>query len=175
MSSVSDFLFAEKNAKAYAILDGASVESLVDQLYSLEPEYICLYRGELEPDLAHVAPYLVRLDSKSAFTDWILEKGWGQHWGIFVVAKADITALRQHFRRFLTVHDPDGKPLLFRYYDPRVLRTYLPTCNEEELTTVFGPVSCYLVEGENPEQLLRFQFAGGQLVTSSKDLAKETD
>jgi len=46
--------------------------------------------------------------------------------------------MRQHFRRFITVHDESGKPLLFRYYDPRVLRTFLPTCNAKELAEIFG-------------------------------------
>lgn len=173
MSSPSDFLFAEKNTKVWAILDGASVESLLDQLHSMEPEFVCLYRGELEPDIAEVAPYLVRLDPHSAFTDWVLQKGWGQHWGIFLLARSEMDALRRHLRRFLTVHDPEGAPLLFRYYDPRVLRAYLPTCNAEELTTVFGPVACYMAEGEDPTTLVRFQFVNGELVSSAKELGKE--
>lgn len=54
--------------------------------------------------------------------------------------------LRRHFRRFLRVTDEQGQPLMFRYYDPRVLRVYLPTCTAEELALVFGPVSAYLIE-----------------------------
>jgi hypothetical protein len=81
--------------------------------------------------------------------------------------------MRKHFRRFLTVHDSDGKPLLFRYYDPRVLRVYLPTCTAEELQTIFGPVLCFLQEGENPAELLRFQVTRGALGSQSKQLAGE--
>lgn len=158
-----DRLFADEAANVYAVLDGASVEELLPKLYELEPEYECLYRGELEPDMAEVAPYLVRLEPETEFADWVVEAGWGRHWGVFAVTDADLRAAHKHFRSFLTVYDPAGKPLLFRYYDPRVLRVYLPTCNAEELHTVFGPVSCYLLEGEDPATLLRFRLEGDGL------------
>ena len=158
-----DRLFADEEAHVYAVLDGASVGELLPKLYELEPEYECLYRGELEPDMAEVAPYLVRLEPETEFADWVVGEGWGRHWGVFAVTDADLRAAQKHFRSFLTVYDPAGKPLLFRYYDPRVLRIYLPTCNAEELRAVFGPVSCYLLEGEDPATLLRFRLDGEAL------------
>ncbi len=157
----------------YAILDGASVDGLLDQLDKYQPESVCLYRGELDPDLAEVAPYLVRLDDKSAFTDWLLEQGWDKRRGVFAVSRADLPAMRRHFRAFLTVHDSEGKPLLFRYYDPRVLRAYLPTCTSPELAAFFGPVILYLSEAEKPGELLRFQLSGGALKSSTKHLREE--
>jgi hypothetical protein len=172
VEAVSSFLFKEDGTNAFVILDGASVPDLLGKLHGPDsPEFECLYSGELKPDLAEVAPYLVRLEPGSEFTLWVLEQGWGNHWGIFALSAADLRELRRHFRRFLTVYDPSGKPLLFRYYDPRVLRTYLPTCNPEELSTLFGPVSCYLLEGEKPEEMLRFQLASGSLVRQEKQLA----
>ena len=56
-----------------------------------------------------------------------------------------------------------GRILIFRYYDPRVLRVYLPTCRLDELQTVFGPVTSYLVESENGDGLIEFAFDGIQL------------
>jgi len=63
----------------------------------------------------------------------------------------------------LVVHDPDGKPMYFRYYDPRVLRTYLPTCNAQELETIAGPVEWFLVEAEDSSIALRFDVQSGAL------------
>src|ERR1035438_6111751 len=100
---------------------------------------------------------------RSEITEWILSKGWGNHWGIFAIADADLQVMRQHLRRFLTVYDEKGKPLLFRFYDPRVMRVYLPTCNAEELGAIFGPVASYVLEDESSKTLLRFQCALGQL------------
>jgi hypothetical protein len=132
------------------------VDELLDRLYEDEPEHCCLYSGELPPDLAQTAPYLIKLQAESKFTGWLLREGWGRHWGIFAVSPASIEQLRRHFREFLMVRDPAGKAVYFRYYDPRVLRVYLPSCNEQELETVFGPVLLYVAEGAAPTETLTF-------------------
>jgi hypothetical protein len=151
-----EHLFSEPETSVFALVDGASVEGLLDRLYEDRPEYFCLWRGELAPDMAEVAPYLVELGPESAFTQWVLEKGWGNHWGIFAVSHDYLRALRQHFRRFTMVYDPDGKPLYFRFYDPRVLRVFLPTCTAEEIEEFFGPVLFYALEDEDDGRMLRF-------------------
>jgi hypothetical protein len=164
VEALSRQLFSDEDAHAFAILDGASVPDLLTSLHDEhQPEFCCLYRGELKPDIAEVAPYLVRLEPDAKFTHWLIEQGWGNHWGIFAVAPVDLRAMRQHFRRFLIVHDPDGKPLYFRYYDPRVLRVYLPTCNAEELKVIFGPVHHFVLEAGDPGIALQFQMDNGAL------------
>src|SRR5215208_4110663 len=69
-------LFREDGTTVYAVLDGASIENLLQMFFKYEPQYLCLYQGDLEPDMAEVAPYLIRLDRDTAFTDWLLETGW---------------------------------------------------------------------------------------------------
>jgi hypothetical protein len=174
VQALSRLLFAVPDMHVYAVLDGASVEGLLERFQRDRPEQICLYRGELERDLAEAAPYLVRLEPESDFAAWVVERGWGEHWGIFAVTDADMRALRQHFRRFLMVHDHSGKPLYFRYYDPRVLRTFLPTCNDKELKTIFGPVKRYLVESEDPNVLLRFSAGPDGLARDEVRLVRDT-
>ncbi len=168
--SIKEVIFRE-GAATFAVLDGASVPGLLERLKEWQPEFECLYRGELKPDLAAAAPYLVKMVPETEFADWVLANGWGKHWGIFAIAEADLRAMRQHFRRFLTVHDENGKSLLFRYYDPRVLRTYLPTCNAGELAEMFGPVACYVVEGVEAKTALRFEVKDKVLVQEDKQLA----
>src|SRR5260370_32610684 len=114
--SVTGHLFSEEETGVFAVLDGASIPDLLERLYDLQPEYECLYSGELEPDMAEVAPYLVTLEERSDFTNWVIDKGWGKHWGIFAVTMADIRALKRHLRTLLTVYDTAGKPMLFRFY-----------------------------------------------------------
>ena len=80
--------------------------------------------------------------------------------------------MRRHFRTFLKVSSPEGKHLYFRYYDPRVLRSYLPTCNAQEMTTVFGAITAFFVEGENPEVLLQFTPGKEGPVQKDIDLTK---
>lgn len=161
IEQISHHLFADKRANVYAVLDGAMIPGLLPKLYEYQPEYECLYRGELAPDIAEVAPYLVQIEPGSHFTNWILEHGWGKNWGIFATSAADLRQMRRHFRTFLIVHDEKGAPLYFRYYDPRVLRVFLHSCDAKELATVFGPVVYYLLEDEKAEDALRFHINAG--------------
>jgi len=147
----------------YAVLDAARNGSIYPAIRKSGFEYECLYRGELDPDLADAAPYLVKLEADMPFTHWLVAQGWGDSWGIFLVAGASLRDLRQHLRKFLMVYGPDGNPLYFRYYDPRVLRVYLPTCNAEELRMVFGPVQWFMLEDDDSRTLLRFTTASGSL------------
>lgn len=157
-------LFADPGARVYAVLDGAAVPDLPALLREQRVESSCLYRGELEPELAAVAPYQVTLERDSPFTAWLLRQGWGRHWGIFALGPVDWRPMREHWCSLTIVYDPDLQPLYFRYYDPRVLRVYLPTCGAEELRKLFGPVSRLLCEAEDGA-LLKFWVAAGQLGT----------
>jgi hypothetical protein len=159
-----DALAADDGADVCVMLDGASVSGLLDRLESdrsLEVE--CLFRGTLEPDMAEVAPYLVRLDPKSEFTEWVVGTGWGQHWGTFLASRGSFRSLRNHLRALTLVYRRDGTPLYFRFYDPRVLRIFLPTCSPEQLKQMFGPVDAFLAETEAGDAMSIYRFSGEAL------------
>ena len=63
--------------------------------------------------------------------------------------------------------------MLFRYYDPRVLSLYLPTCNAEEVTSLFGPVSRFLMESDGVKAVLMFENKSGKLSQKKKALTQE--
>jgi hypothetical protein len=154
----------------YAILDGARDKLIYSSIMNSDSKYLCLYSGELAPDLAEAAPYLVKLEMNDTFTLWLIENGWGKSWGIFFKSDAQFHELRKHFRQFLMVRDDKNNLLYFRYYDPRVLRAYLPTCNEEELMMIYGIVACYYAEGENPNLIDQFYFKHTALDIASRKI-----
>ena len=166
------YLFRQ-NYSTYAVLDGAAIDGLPVKLYEAKARTLCLYRGELPPDLVYVAPYLVHLLPGTAFTNWLLAECWGKSWGIFAQTQTSLTGMRKHFRALLTVYDEAGKPLLFRYYDPRVFFNFLPTCTTDEIETFFGSVGYYLIEAENGEQLRRYNFEDRQLKKISLNIEAE--
>lgn len=166
IEQLHEHLFSEQDTLVYVIMDGASIPNLLPSLESYEAEHVCLFRGELEPELAQTAPYLVLMTPKTALTNWILS-GFGRHWGIFAVTRSSIMEMRKHFRKFIMVYDLEGRPLYFRYYDPRVFRTYLPNCNSEKTQTLFGPVITYFMEGEENGSFLRF------VATNEKPVSKK--
>lgn len=149
--------------RVYALLDAARDEAIYPKILDSGVESTCLYRGEKATTLAWVAPYLVELHREDPFTAWLLENGWGNSWGVFVGSAAALSELKRHFRAFLMVYDEGDNPLYFRYYDPRVLRVYLPTCNAEELAVVFGPVISYVLEDVDGKALLDFSLAGKKI------------
>lgn len=157
-------LLTEEGEELCVVLDGASVPGLVERLDAERSlEAACLFQGELEPDMAEVAPYLVRLEPQSEFAEWVLGAGWGRHWGSFVITRQGFRALRNHLRGLTLVYRRDGTPLYFRFYDPRVLRVFLPTCTPAQLKQMFGPVDAFLAESEAGDTVSIFRLNGEAL------------
>lgn len=142
----------------YALIDGAREEGIYRAIADSGLEHASLYEGA-DDALREVAPYLVRLKPEAALTRRLVDGAWGQSWGVLVRTTAGFADLRRHFRTFLRVRSHDGRILYFRFYDPRVLREYLPTCNTDELKQVFGPVRHFLVEGQDGRTLITFELA----------------
>ena len=123
----------------WALIDACDNPSVPSKVYELGGRRaVSLLRGEAETEYAEIAPYLVHVDE--FVLQWMVESFWQDPWGILAVARGDLGKLRTHFRKFLTVEDPDGKKMYFRYYDPRILQAFLPACQDEEIHQIFGPV-----------------------------------
>lgn len=140
---------------------------LLDCFYS---RHTCLFSGSLPPELQVIAPYLVDLEYDDPKTRRFICSAWGNRWGIFLQYDGRVEILRRHLRTFLTVRDEQGRRLMFRYYDPRVLRVYLPTCTPAELETVFGPVERFFVEERISNALLEFRVDQRHLFTTRRSL-----
>lgn len=123
----------------FALLDGARIKGLGVLLRELNVEHSCLYLGQAEQTLWHVAPYLTRLPLRSDLIPWLLIDREAAECAVFVLANTPLMQLRTHFRRYLTVRDAKGETRFFRFYDPRVLQPFLETCSPEEKSRFFGP------------------------------------
>lgn len=146
----------------WAVLDGARDARIHAALRDSRLEFRCLYSGKLHPALEAAAPQLVELLPGHRFTERLVDEGFGRAWGVFLRIE-DPANLRHHLRKFLKVRDEEGRRLLFRWYDPRVLRVYLPTCTADELRQVFGPIDAWLAEDEAGDGLVEFRFDGRAL------------
>jgi len=175
VKKVKEKLFSLSEYNLYMIVDGASAIGLLDYFVDTELEHCCLLSGELDPELAETAPYLIRLEQGHDLTNWLIDKGWANHVGVFCMADPAISFndVRKHFRGFLMVRDAEGNPVFFRYYDPRVLRVYLPTCDERELPTIFAEtVYSYFTENDDGSELLQFQVVNDEVVTNVTELVQ---
>jgi hypothetical protein len=143
----------------WAIVDAAQDQQVYWTLTNSFLPHSCLFAGALPEALEMAAPYLVQLDPDDKFTTY-LAKNLDRNVCIFMQCDASLKELRRHLRSFLTVKDAGGRRMLFRYYDPRVLRVYLPTCSITELQSVFGPVTSFWTVSGEPGSLTQFEFRG---------------
>ncbi len=163
LSSLWTDVALDKSLRVFSIQDAAASPRIHPNMVLSMMDHACLYEGAIPQVLTQAAPHIVRLAALSTYTRWYLEEGWGKHWGIFLQSQANLMALRTHFQRLLLVKDEAGRKFNFRYFDPRVLRSYLPTCEANELRMVFGPVVRFFVESEKGDELLAYGLEDGKL------------
>ena len=146
----------------YALVDAAREPGGPEQAEKSGVAFESLFAGQAGSDLAHVAPYIVEFRPRSTFGQWWFGK-WGGSAGVLIETRASLAELRRHFRTLLIVGGEDGDKYYFRFYDPRVLRTFLPTCDAAQVKEFFGPVRLFICEDEDPGSLLVFSHYQGKL------------
>jgi pSer/pThr/pTyr-binding forkhead associated (FHA) protein len=132
----------------YAVLDTARSERILTLLRESVEEHRSLYEGPQGAALADVAPYLVQLPKGSKLLESLVQEGWGKYWGVYITSASSLTETRRHLRKFLMVdlEGYDGR-FYFRFYDPRVLQTFLATIAPIHQRDFFGPIARFIHEG----------------------------
>lgn len=147
---IQNMLFKNANENIYAIVDGAACPDLRFKIYDWQPVYACLWSGVLEPDLEEVAPYMVKLEKGNAFTEWLMSNGHQSNWNIFVESSLNPLAFRKQIRKLNLVRSPDGKNMVFRFYDPRVLKSFVQMLTDEQFEVFYKGISqFFIVEDAN--------------------------
>ena len=155
-SNIRDFLSAIQKAeriqkKVFVVLDGARDKRIEPFLNNSALEYACLYEGTIQYSLKRAAPFLVCLDGAQAETEKLLEAFLGLNISLYLLEDEGISlkALKLHLKKLAKVRSLDGNTIVFRYYDPRVINTFLPQCNSEELHKIFGKTLTWFIESDD--------------------------
>ena len=124
-----------------AVLEAVGAPDVPAKADSLGPDRaVSLYKGMPEEKNWALAPYLVEVDEE--VLGWIREKLWsGASWGILLESARPVEDLRQHFRKWVVVEDPNGDEMYFRFYDALVLKAFLESATPEESVEFFGSVT----------------------------------
>lgn len=130
--------------------------------------------------MAKVAPYLVPIEFRQTYPypgSGYLDL-WAQHlWrsaGILLITQANPDEAWEHLRSIFQVTTEDEEcDYYFRFYDPRVFRTFQPTCTGSNARAFFGPVRHFLVESETPGKMLSFQ-QGRSGIDSQEDMLERS-
>lgn len=129
--------------KFYAVIDGSNAPGLLAHLQNYPKEYSCLYNEPIQEDLREFSPYLIELSLKhnDYFKQWLNSLGHSSYWGICFFSKAEFLELRRHLRKYTYAKIPNqDKPVMFRYYDPRVFWRIVEVLDNYQLNQLLGPI-----------------------------------
>lgn len=145
-----------RGGQLHAVLDAARDERIPELVSTSMETSGSLYDGVKGQAMADIAPCLVRFSPGSPLLERIVAEGWGSRWGIFLTSARPFKEVRRHLRRFLLVADDQtNERFYFRFYDPEVLRVFLPTCSALQAGEFWGDVDAFIFEDERGGLLRR--------------------
>jgi hypothetical protein len=156
----------------YLLIDCAGIEGGAARLpRAVFSEFDCLFTGDLAEELQDVAPYLGRLKSWDGEVRAVVEELLTRQVATLVTLRPppegseppSFAQVHRHLRKFNVVYAPDGKPLFWRYYDPRVVVDVLKVLDDKQLEAFFGPMELVCVASSEATVALCARSAG-QLV-----------
>lgn len=116
---------------SYALLDAALIPNLPELLEMSGLQHRCLFKTEDTPALANVSPWIVSLEGDDRFVQNLFTKSsypshlWGSDGVIFLTSSAKLDDLWRMLRRFTRVSDERGRWYFWRFWDARVLLSFL--------------------------------------------------
>ena len=154
LATLAGLLAEARDARLYAIVDGASDIELAMTARLLGRRLFTLFEGDMAIHVAHAGPILIPLEAEPlAFLEkWV--EALGKNAGVLLQTSAELPALFAQLRHIFVVKDEEGQEYFLRFYDPRVLRGFLPTCTPDERAEFFGPVTRWIVENETGDAYL---------------------
>ncbi len=138
----------------FAVVDACDEPQVLGKIAALGESGTCLYAGNAKEKFRDIAPYLVTADQD--LLKWVEQSLAGRPWGLFLVSDAPMLEVRRHLRRFLLAKLPDQRTVYFRFYDPRVISTFIRNSSEQERADFFGPIERLIVPNEGSDQFIEF-------------------
>ncbi|HEY4242949.1 MAG TPA: DUF4123 domain-containing protein [Kofleriaceae bacterium] len=109
-------------------------------------------RDVLIPELPDVSPFVVAPTARELRE--LVFAGWGNAWGIFATSTYSRDLVVAHAQQLLHSQLASGERVLFRFYDPRVLRAVAPACSSAERDELLGPFEHLVIEAHAPTAAL---------------------
>lgn len=131
----------------FAVIDPARDPILFDTMTVLAPDGQCLFGGTLSEAVLRASPHVMAMPQPGALLDWWRQHGRGKSYGIACRGDVGMHALRLHLKTLLRVRLPDGRLVLFRFWDPRVLKIFMENSTPLEQARLFGPIRTFYSEG----------------------------
>jgi len=158
---------------AFMLVDCAGVEGGCARLPAAAfSELESLFTGDLAIELADVGPWLGRVAPAAPGAAEAVLDLLRRQVGVLVVMAApeagaagpSFSQVHRHFRKFNVVYGAEGRPLFFRYYDPRVVLDVLGVLTSRQLQDFFGGADEFILARADGEIARCRRQAGSLLV-----------
>ncbi len=132
----------------------------------------CLFSGNAKQELGDQTAWVADVTDDRATLEALLDEGYGKGMLSFAFSALDLRAFITHLKKFTKIRDAKGTEHFFRFYDPKVMRQYVPVFNETQHKAFFaGLTSAMFEDTRDPAKLIRFWSERGSLRNEIADLA----
>lgn len=145
---------------SFGVIDLASAVPLRSKVVSLSPPQACsLLDATTYLDVIPVGPWLIDLGQCDDLRRLWIKQVRNVEWGYTIHTSLDLTDLRRHLRKFaLAEIEGEEKPMLFRYFDARIIRAFLlEVFTPEERQRFLAPLHSVEVRSADDNGTLVFQ------------------
>lgn len=135
--------------KTFVLIDGAKVNNLSQFIYREEepPQCDTLYRGTEFADLSEISPWLVETGINSMLALKCFDEWKHQGAAIVVQANCDFEQVMDHLRGLLKAQLVTGDEVIFRFYDPEIMRGLLKQDSTgEDTSRLMGSCSMFAIQ-----------------------------
>lgn len=154
----------------YLLIDFANNdEYILNVKLKLFKYAVPLLKGTKDDSIKNAGPFIVQFNEEQKPVHEDL-KEFGNY--VLLSSKSPIDQLANHFREFIyqTVKEQE---FFFRFWDPRVLQKFFPTCSLKQLDQFFRSVKIFLMkESANENAIGYFLSTEGKLNMEKSDLTK---
>ena len=157
MTALTRVLYQITGGHFFAIGDAARDKRVYAYTVACPSSTASLFTGESAVEMREFAPYAMELDFADSGATAMINSLWGESCMVYIKANCGLSDLVRHLRHLTIVELPDGRKVYFRFYDPRVLRGFLPSLTADERSAFWGPVDSFLVESVCRSKLLQFR------------------
>lgn len=142
--------------RLYALVDGAKFEMKREARINRKPGFYSLFEGTPDSALAHAGPWLVDAEiAEDAFVEDLAKLELETGTITWLIAPQSLEGLGQLFQLSLDTKMPDGRTVLLRFWDPRVLASLSEILSAEQWQTSFGYVHEWHLLDKGKRALIR--------------------
>jgi hypothetical protein len=141
--------------KRYYIIDAASDFIEIDDLIKTYGPSVCVLKSNYDGQFIDVGPHL--FDSSVKLDELLMNTQWGKGSFISLSFSRERMNLIHLLRNNSEIVTEQDEVMFFRYYDPRILRIFLPVFDTQQIKEFFGSVDEFMCEDEDPAFGLIFQ------------------